>query len=129
MPQVPSNQLVHVAPVQTVPVQTVPVQTVPIQYVEPINRCQSCPPGCQIFGDPPVLDECESGKTLNYVQIPKTVRLNDIVSNSELLNLYLNSSLELDANGISGRACLTENARSEIVRLNASIQPITNIKK
>lgn len=125
MATVPAPQ--YYQPVQVAPVT--PIQTVPVHFVEPVNRCQSCPPGCGIYADPVDLDECETGKTLNFVQVPKTVTLNDIVSNSELLNLYRNSSLELDENGISGRVCLTDKARSEFIRLNASIQPVNDIKK
>lgn len=98
-------------------------------YVEPYNRCQSCPPGCGIQADQPVLDSCVAGKSLFYVQIPSNVTLNSIVSNADLLELYSNSKLELNANGISGRACLNNTTRFDLTQLNATIQPITDVKK
>lgn len=79
--------------------------------------------------EPSLLTKCESGKILYYVQVPKNITLNDFVSNSDLIRVYNESNLDLDLNGISGRACLNDKTRFDLQRLNATIQPITPSKK
>lgn len=92
----------------------------------PIDRCHSCSPGCTNI---PLITACEPGKWLYYVQVPKTIVLNDFVSNPDLLQVYTDSNLELDANGISGRACLSDKTRLDLTRLNSTIMPITYTSK
>lgn len=90
-----------------------------------VDRCS----GCNVYGDDPILTHCDTGKWLYYVQVPKNISVNDFVSNADLLNLYTNSNLDLDSNGISGRACLNDRTRSDLQRLNATIQAVPNAKK
>lgn len=92
-----------------------------------IDRCS----GCSIYNDDSnqILTHCESGKWLSYVQVPRNISINDFVSSPNLLGLYSNSNLELNPNGISGRACLNDTIRFDLQRLNATIQPIANTKK
>lgn len=83
------------------------------------ERCR----GCQ-GNNSPFLNYCEPGRWLYYVQIPKNILLSDIVSNAELIRLYYDSNLELEPNGISGRACLNDKTRLDLTRLNAAILPV-----
>lgn len=98
---------------------------VPQIAYSPPDRCN----GCGALRDNPILTNCPSGKTLYFVQVPKNVSLNDIVSNGDLLGLYNDSNLELDTNGIAGRACLNDKTKSDLQHLNATIQPVTQTKK
>lgn len=91
----------------------------------PPDRCG----GCGALSDNPILTNCQSGKGLYHVQVPKNISLSDIVSNEDLLGLYNDSNLELDSNGIAGRACLNDKTRSDLQHLNATVQPITQTKK
>lgn len=67
---------------------------------------------------------CEPGKWLYYVQIPKSIYLSDFVSNPDLLKLYTESNLEVDANGMSGRCCLNDKTRLDLSRLNAALMSV-----
>lgn len=98
-------------------------QPIPPPYYEN-DRCRGCGPSCQY--NTPLLTFCDHGKWLYYVQIPKTIYLGDFVNNPDLLYLYTDSNLELDADGISGRCCLNDKARLDLSRLNAIIMPINH---
>lgn len=89
------------------------------------DRCS----GCSVYNDDQPITHCDPGKWLYYVQVPRNISINDFVSNSDLLNLYTNSNLDLDSSGISGRACLNDRTRFDLQRLNATIQQIPNTKK
>lgn len=88
------------------------------------DRCRGCSSTCQ--HTPPLLTFCDHGKWLYYVQIPKSIHLGEFVNNPDLLRLYSESNLELDADGISGRCCLSDKARLDLSRLNAVIMPINH---
>lgn len=92
-----------------------------------IDRCS----GCSVFNDDSnqILTNCDAGKWLYYVEVPKNISVNDFVSNTNLLSLYTNSNLELNSSGITGRACLNNNTRFDLQRLNATIHSIPNVKK
>lgn len=93
----------------------------PPQYEN--DRCRGCSSSpCQ--NSPPLLTYCEHAKWLCFVQIPRNIYLADFVGNSELLRLYQDSNMELDADGISGRACLSDKTRLDLSRLNAVVMPI-----
>lgn len=96
-----------------------------IAYTPSNDRCGGCAP----LSDNQILTNCQSGKGLYNVQVPKNISINDFVSNTDLLGLYNDSNLELDSNGIAGRACLNDKTRSDLQRLNATIEPITNTGK
>lgn len=90
--------------------------------IEP-DRCRGCNQNCP-GNQPPLIWRCEPGKSLFYVQIPKTILLSDFVSNPDLLKLYMDSNLEIDANGISGRVCLNDKTRLDLIRLNATLMSV-----
>lgn len=93
-----------------------------------VDRCHGCG-GCPGNNPPQQLTHCPMGKSLYYVQIPKTISLNDFVSNPAFLQLYNESNLELDVNGISGRACLTDQNRLDLTRLGATFLPVPMFQK
>lgn len=90
--------------------------------IEP-DRCRGCNQNCP-GNQPPLIWRCEPGKSLYYVQIPKNIFLSDFVSNPDLLRLYMDSNLEIDANGISGRVCLNDKTRLDLIRLNAILMSV-----
>lgn len=90
--------------------------------IEP-DRCRGCNQNCP-GNQPPLIWRCEPGKSLYYVQIPKTIFLSDFVSNPDLLKFYMDSNLEIDANGISGRVCLNDKTRLDLIRLNATLMSV-----
>lgn len=96
-----------------------------VPYVEP-DRCRGCNSGCpgNSPGNSPLILRCEPGKWLYYVQIPKNIYLSDFVSNPDLLKLYTESNLEVDANGMSGRCCLNDKTRLDLSRLNAALMSV-----